>query len=159
MAHPSYLGWRLITVFFLASASIGWAAGYLAGQSGPDANVLAAVLPVVISGAGGALVVLHLKSSEPPTPLSYYITCVAVIVFTSSLLVGAHIGRWLRNYTDEVEFYQAQQVEQAVARNQLEVRMQFLEQCSRQEFIVNHGRRALALPPLPTEVICGKPPP
>ena len=62
MARESTLGRRTITVFFVAAASIGWTAGFLAGQSGPHANVLAAVLPVVISGAGGALVFLHLLS-------------------------------------------------------------------------------------------------
>jgi len=153
------LGWRPITVFFLASASIGWAAGYLAGQSGPDASVLAAVLPVVISGAGGALVVLHLKSPEPPNALSYYVTGFAVIVFTTSLLAGAHVGRWLRNYTDEVGFQQARLLELKLAHSQREAHMQFLERCSRQEFIINRGRQALRLPPLATELICGDLPP
>lgn len=152
-------GWLAVGIFFLASASIGWAAGYLAGQSGPDANVLAAVLPVVISGAGGALVFVHLKSPAPPTPVSYYITGFAVIVFTTSLLAGAHIGRWLRNYTDELEFQQALRMERAVALSQREARMQYLEQCSRHEFIINRGRETMGLPPLSTEQICGPPPP
>lgn len=157
-AHSSP-GSLAVTVFFLASASIGWAAGYLAGQSGPDANVLAAVLPVVISGAGGALVFVHLKSPASRARGRYYITGAAVIVFITSLLAGAHIGRSLRNYTDEHELLHALQMERAVAGRQREARMQFLEQCSRDEFIINRGREAMGLPPLSTERVCGAPPP
>ena len=159
MADVSPLGWCPITVFFVAAASIGWTAGYLAGQSGPDANVLAAVLPVVISGAGGALVVLHLRSPTPPTPVSYYITGFAVLVFTISLLVGSHVGRWLRDYTDEIGYYRVQEFENAAAPIRHAARMQYLERCSRDEYIINQGRRALGLPPLATELICGEPPP
>ena len=85
-------GWIATTVFLVASASIGWTAGFLAGQSGPDAGVLAAVLPVVISGAGGALIMLLLKSPEPPAPQAYYVTGSAVILFTTTLLLGTQNG-------------------------------------------------------------------
>ena len=159
MATESPIGWRPAAVFFLASASIGWAAGYLAGQSGPDANVLAAVLPVVISGAGGALVFQHLRAAAPPTPSNYYLTGFAVIVFIYALLAGTQVGLWVRADGETVAYEQSLRIRHKLAQSQHEARMHYLERCSRQEFIINRGRQALGLPPLSSELICGEPPP
>ena len=148
------IGWGPIAAFFVASAAIGVSAGYLAGQSGPDANVLAAVLPVVISGAGGALVVLHLKSRAPPTPRDYYITAFAVILFTMSLLAGSHTGRWARDYAETIAYEQSLEIRLKLERSRRETLIQFLQRCSRQEFVINRGRHALGLPPILTAVIC-----
>ena len=164
MTSDSSLGWRPIAVFLLAVASVGGTVGYLAGQSGPDAKVLAAVvLPIVISGAGSVLVTL-LKST-PETPLSYYITSFAIIVFITSLLAGAHIGHWSKDYADRIEQEEASEIQKKVIEFQKEIieiqhkiRTQYFQRCAREEYIINRGRQALELSPLPTEFICGDPP-
>ena len=158
MPTESSIGWRPAVVFFLASASIGWGTGYLAGQSGPDANVLAAVLPVVVSGAGGALVFQHLRTAVPPEPADYYITGFAVIVFICALLAGSLTGLWVRTLSETAAYEQSLLIRYKLTQSQHEARMHYLERCSRQEFIINRGRQALGLPPLSSELICGDPP-
>ena len=117
------------------------------------------MLPVVVSGAGGALIFQHLRTAAPPTPAHYYITAIAVIVFISALLAGTQIGLWVKVYSETVAYEQSLLIRHKLAQSQQEVRMHYLERCSRQEFIINRGRLALGLPPLASELICGEPPP
>ena len=150
-AKPKPGIWPARRLVWLASVSIGTATGLLAGQSGPDAHVLAAVLPVVISGAGGALVVLPLKRRQSS---DYVLTAISVILFTISLTIGAQVGRSMRADDETATYLERLKIKERIHKSQYEYQVEFLERCSKDELIINEGRKALGLGPVPDGLLC-----
>lgn len=142
------LGFLILAL--LAPASLGFTTGWLTGQSGPDATVLAAILPAVITGGGWALLAykiklqggtwnLALKHQGRAWNVEYAAISAMVVAFSVFLLVGAHTGRYVREVAE---------------MSKIEERWKLAGECSRRQFLVNKGRKALGQDPLPTEVFC-----
>lgn len=95
-------------LLLLAAISVGAAIGLSVGHTGLDSAVLAAVLPVIITGvAGGAAAVVlkifgsHRKktSSSPSADReTVAIAALAVIAFSFSYVAGMYQGGYLENY-------------------------------------------------------------
>ena len=110
-----------------APLCLGAATGFLTGQTGPDSTVVAAVLPAVLT-AGGAGVYAALAVNE--------------------------FAAYEESRAAHEESLKARERQRKRYAEALDFRRQSLEQCSRNEALVNSGRRALGLAPLPSELFC-----
>ena len=123
--------------------------GFLVGQTGADATVLAAILPVLIAGGGAAAVGLSLS----PKPQNGHTRVLpseiremapkGVILFSASLIVGTYLGGAYKISTQSRTYVQT-----------LQVHFESLEVCSSEEFRINYFREQLGQDPLPPEAFC-----
>lgn len=140
---PSYV--TAVVLGLLSSAVLGLVSGWLAGQTGPDATVVAALLPVVIS-AGGMLFFLWRTGGRADNKTRAFIS-VCLITFSIALACGAHAGKWDRRNTLDSEADKAITLE-------LNRKLAYLEHCTDWEDYINTRRADLNLPPLPSEMFC-----
>ncbi len=83
-----------------AAAALGFTVGLFTGFSGPDASVLAAVLPATLSVAGvAAFIFARIKAddAEQIAPYIHAVSC-AIFIFSVMLLIGAYSGDGIREY-------------------------------------------------------------
>lgn len=80
--------WRGV-VLLIASAILGGGVGWFVGQSGSDAIVLSAVLPMVMTG-GGFLILLRAEVLNDFA--QYIILMLSVIFFVITLVLGSLVG-------------------------------------------------------------------
>lgn len=137
---------QLVLITIAGPSALGFVAGYMTGQSGPDATVLAAVVPAVIS-AGGVVVFSGLRADNRHVSI---ISSACLLFFSVALFLGVNTGVHIRKQAAELNARQA--VEQEIAFHQR--RIQMLQLCSQQEFLLNKRRQESGLPPLPPEAIC-----
>ena len=153
-------GWKWVAVL-LAPLCLGGATGYLTGQTGPDSTVVAALLPAVLTAGGAAVLALKLWKSDNGLPVDFVVASLMVVFFSVSLLAGEYAGLAVSDFA-RYEDSRAAYEESVRARERqrhryaeaLDFRRQSLEQCSRNEALVNSGRKALGLAPLPSELFC-----
>ncbi|MDE0371290.1 MAG: hypothetical protein OXI73_01910 [Rhodospirillales bacterium] len=133
-----------------ALAVLGLTSGFLVGQAGATADILAAVLPVVIVGGGAAA--LGISFANPTTaenrparlpaairPMAAY----GVIIFSLALLTGNYGGTVYKVWT------------QNTARNNaIHLHLERLDNCALDEYSVNAARHELGIPPLPSAAFC-----
>ena len=150
------------TLVISAPVFLGTAAGWLTGQTGADSTVVAAVLPAVLTGGGGALLAFKLKTDGKDWHQDFVVASAFVTVFSLFLVVGTYLGMGLEERAAEEDIVSALEAEEnarEINRRQsamdLDFRYKFLEECSRKEAIINASRKVLGLQPIPTEVICG----
>ena len=134
------------TALLIASATLGGGVGWFVGQSGSDAMVLSAVLPMVLTG-GGFLVLL--RAAALSDFAQYIILILSMIFFVITLVIGSLVGNANRLNSEEER-------RKKELNRSIEFRIKFLEQCSADEYRINELRkRLLNLPPLSSEVFCG----
>lgn len=133
-----------------APAALGFAVGLLTGQTGPDSTVVAAVLPVVLSVIGGALLVFKASTTDDGVPPAAILTSTSVVLFSTFVVVGVYIALFMADRAAHTQ----------ILKNRLsfmeavEFRRETLERCSANQFVVNGGRATLGLAPLPAEAFC-----
>lgn len=159
--HKSSLGVFPTVLVFSAPVALGIATGLLTGQTGVDSTVVAAVLPAVLTGGGGALLAFKLKTDNDGWARDYLVASAAVVLFSISLVLGVYSALYIN---DRAAYEQSTAAtKEAIAAHELwrkhlvedlVFRKKMIEQCSKNEALVNAGRRALALPPLPTDAFC-----
>ena len=144
-----------------APLCLGAATGFLTGQTGPDSTVVAAVLPAVLTAGGTAVLVLKLKKRDAGLEPDFVVASLSVVLFSLFLLAGVYAALVVNDFAAYAESRVAHE-ESLMARERqrkryaeaLDFRRQSLEQCSRNEALVNSGRKALGLAPLPSELFC-----
>ncbi len=126
---------------FAISAGTGWLAGELTGASGPHSNVVAAVVPVLMSGIGGAIGFKAIwgRGDYTDLVLASAFAAVFLVVFRYALYSAVETRQNIANY-------KIQQIQ--------EKRMTYLENCSLEQLRLNDGREMLGLPPLKFETVC-----
>lgn len=140
----------------LAAAVLGLVVGALTGVSGPDASVLAAVLPAVLTLVGTAAGFLVSKGDSGV----HRTRAVSglIILFALGLPIGAHFGAWYRSYSEGMEFDKARdewEKEQQQARQDSRNRhTENLKSCTILEFRMNAERASLGLPRLTIWQVC-----
>ena len=152
--------WSWIAVIG-APLCLGAATGFLTGQTGPDSTVVAAVLPAVLTAAGAAVLALKLKKADAGLEPDFVVASLSVVLFSLFLLAGVYAALVVNEFA-AYEESRATHEESLKARERqrkryaeaLDFRRQSLEQCSRNEALVNSGRKALGLAPLPSELFC-----
>ena len=147
----------------LAAVVLGFTVGALTGVSGPDATVLAAVLPVVLSAAGPAAVLVASKGDGGKRRTRA--VSGLIVLFAVGLLVGVPSGAWYDEFTDTVKFNEAQDRARE-AFNEAQERAQEaretardrhpqdLRECTVLEYKVNAQRSEIKLPPLTISQVC-----
>ena len=123
----------------LAPATLGFAAGLLTGQTDADSTVVAAVLPAILTGAGGALLAMKIKAHGGAWSPDYVVAALSVVLFSAFLVIGLYSALALNEQDEHLD-----------RRDEYFYKIQ----CSRNEYIVNRGRLALGLDPLPMEAFC-----
>lgn len=136
-----------------AALILGFVVGVLTGVSGPDATVLAAVLPVVLSAAGGSagffVTKLGDNGKRPLRAVSWLI-----ILFSAGLLVGTFFGSWARGYDQAVGLRAARNARWAEQQNARDRHVEDLKNCMILEVRMNAQREALKRPPLTISQVC-----
>ena len=150
---------RLITLVGLGI--LATTTGILVGQSGVDATVLAAVLPVVIAGGGcAALGISFIRTAQNGRPLWLPrdirpAAAIGVSVFSVMLLVGTYVGGLYKIWTQSVTYKEAN----LLWGESFTLRIDRLHQCTEEQVRINGIRTELELPPLPIHVVCPDFPP
>ena len=144
--------WRTLVVLS-APVGLGFAAGLLTGQTGADSTVVAAVLPALLTGIGGGLLALTLKTHNNDWAPNYVITSASIALFSVSLVAGVYLAL----YTKDIVAYDDSIKQRHRYVDALAFRRRSLEQCSKNEYIVNTSRKALGLAPLSFENFCDIP--
>ena len=129
----------------LSSAILGGVTGWLAGQTGPDATVMAALLPVTVS-AGGMLFFLW-STGRGAGNRTWVFTSLCLISFSIALASGVGVGERDREKASEKKADTRFAVK-------LERELIYLEKCSDWENYVNGYRAVRDLPPLPSDAFC-----
>ena len=153
-ARPdSRLGFWPTLLVVAAPAALGTATGWLTGQTGADSTVVAAVLPAVLTGGGGVLLAFKLKRDSGGWARDYLFTSAAVVVFSAFLVVGVQyalhlkvVARYEQSARDMADLENARVLWRHHLIEDLDFRTRMIEQCSKNEALVNAGRSALGLP-------------
>ena len=135
----------------ITSVALGLTVGWLTGLSGPDSTVIAAVLPVIISGAA-AVIVLKLKNGKDSEHLARL--CVLALLFSGSLYLGTTIGVFDRDRDAREALFGEIDTRQEYWEKRLPKLDIYLQACSEIEARVNHFREHEGLSPLKSEVFC-----
>ena len=132
----------------LAIALLGILVGWLTGASGSNEasglhpQVVAAVVPVVITASG---LVLYYAALKFPEKLSRMAASCGLIIFCITILFGVSGSTYFQRYAA------AQDISSVLI-----LQRSILEDCSKQEKNVNRTRELLELPDLPSEYFCGQ---
>ena len=124
-----------------SSAVLGYVVGVFVGRSGPSPEVVAAMIPAVLTLAGGVVI---FKSED----VHFVLGPLSVILFSGWLVYGGSSGHLERKVV-QIE-------EQKIATvNAQKDKFLYLVSCSQIEKDVNNYRKYLLdLPPLKNEVFC-----
>ena len=129
----------------LSSAILGGATGWLAGQTGPDATVVAALLPVTVSAGGVSFVLWRQGRGADNRAWAFMSLC--LILFSIALVAGVSAGKRDRDVSFE------EKADKGFVL-QLQRELEYLEICSDRENYINGYRAARNLPPLPSDMFC-----
>ena len=151
------------TVPGLAAVILGFAVGVLTGASGPDATVLAAVLPAVLSAVG--IVIGFLSTRGDSGKRRTRAVGGLIILFSAGLLVGTWSGATVRDLKETAAYNMAADEQQKAQAEQQEAQKEALEaarrrhiadleSCTYLELRVNNQRAALELPPVTISQVC-----
>lgn len=134
-------------VLALAIALLGILVGWLTGASGSNEasglhpQVVAAVVPVVITASG---LVLYYAALKFPEKLSRMAASCGLIIFCITILLGVSLSRFFLEFTAVKDLSSV-----------LRIKSSILIECSQQEYLINKVRSDLGLPDLPSEYFCG----
>ena len=115
----------------------------------------------MLTGGGGALLAFKLKRDSGGWARDYLLTSAAVVVFSASLVAGVQwafhvdrVDRYEQRLIDMHDLDNARVLWRHYVVEDLDFRTKMIEQCSKNEALVNAGRSALGLPTLSTEAFC-----
>lgn len=128
-------------ILISAPLAFGWVVGYFVGQSDSEAVILAAVLPVVLSGIGMFFVLKSTTVGELDARI--IMVSIFIILFSGSLYGGSKEGKYDKGTAKTLNLQQA-----------LEARFGYLQNCSVEELRINEFRKDLDLPLLESSVFC-----
>lgn len=135
-----------------APAVFGWVAGFFVGQSDSQAVILAAVLPVVLSGIG---IVFAFRPTDNTQHHIRIVASLFMILFSVSLYFGAQEGKYRKGLEEKDNLNKALKAKSAAQLNQRQARFDYLQNCSDAELKINEFRKELLkLPPLESSVFC-----
>lgn len=141
---------RATLLVYCAPAALGLATGMLTGLTGTDSTVVAALLPVVLTGIGGALLAFKLKLNRQTWTREHLVASAAVVLFSVFLIGGVHLGLFF----DSVGFERESTRQRLRMKDDLELRKTMLDVCTRNEAKGNSARIQLGLPPLSPKAYC-----
>lgn len=152
-SSPNYylVAINLFALFVLAATS-----GFLVGQASNNANLLAAVLPLVIAGGGAAALGLNYRDGAPASlpPFTQFFAACGVIVFSVAFLLGSHVGVSYKDWTQEDSRARALKLQEDSHARALRLHAERLYDCGILEVRTNDTRQKLGLEPLPTSAFC-----
>lgn len=128
-------------LLLVAPAVYGGVCGIFVGESNEPAAILAAVLPVGLSGIG-ALVFFKSANGSEQHDVRIMVS-LFLIMFSISLLLGAQQGWRAVDERDRDNLADA-----------FMARFTYLQDCSVEELKINEFREKLELPPLESSVFC-----
>lgn len=134
-----------------APAVFGWVVGKLVGQSNSEAVILAAVLPVVLSGIG---IVFAFNSTADRQHQIKIVASLFMILFSAFLYWGAQEGKYQKGLEEKDNLDKALEAKSAAQFNQRQARFNYLQNCSVAELKINSIREELDLKPLESSVFC-----
>ena len=137
-----------------APAALGFATGMLTGLTGTDSTVVAALLPVVLTGIGGALLAFKLKLNRQTWTREHLVASAAVVLFSVFLIGGVHSGLFFNSVDFERESARESARQRLRLKDDLELRKTMLAECTRNEAKGNSARIQLGLPPLSPKAYC-----
>ena len=129
---------------------LGAAAGWVTGLTGTDSTVVAAVLPALLTGGGGALLAIKLRRENDGWAREFLYTCSFVVIFAIFFVPSIH-GALI--YQDKAMERQ-REIQRKHHAQDIDFRMKSLLRCSENEVHVNEKRKADNLAPLPPEAFC-----
>lgn len=142
-------GWPLIFIIF-APISLGMAVGMLAGLTEADPTVIAAIIPALLAGVGGALFVFKTRGDDNQSSPELRRVCFAVTVFSVSLMAGFQ----LQVYFQQKEERDKRNEQREYFKRDLSFHRAVLTLCSDTEAYINTRRANANLAPLPSEMFC-----
>ena len=144
------MGFWNTALVYVAPVFLGGAAGWLTGQTEADSTVVAAVLPAVLTGGGGALLAFKLKRENNVWARDFLNACGFVVIFSVALVLSMHGALTVKDLaTDEDRETQRKRYAE-----DLDFRRESLLQCSWNEARVNSVRETAGLSALPPEAFC-----
>lgn len=126
--------------------------GILTGVSGPDASVLAAVLPATLTAAG--TVAAYLAFGGGGGERRTRAISSLIILFSAALLAGTYFGSWFRNYSQDKALDRAKTVLREEQKQAKDDYIEELKSCTILELQINEKRRFLELPELTIWQVC-----
>ena len=132
-----------------ALAVLALTTGFLVGQAGSTATVLAAVMPIIIAGGGAAALGLSFSGGGDSGQIRRLpatmrpAAALGVIIFSTTLLAGNYAGTSYKVWT--------QNEARATA---IRLHLDRLKECILDEYTINTARRDISLPPLPPQAFC-----
>lgn len=154
--------------FFLACGVVGFETGWLAGWSGPDASVLAAVLPVILGAFISSVGILaaramsqDVKKKSEMLLWPMLLLSTAAIVFTAMLQSGVGLasggleGENLEIREEALALETAQRKAEAhAAQEQLGLVYAYISSCTEVWSTINRVRHSARLEPLTISQVC-----
>ena len=128
----------------VSAVALGMLSGWLTGQSGPNDTVVAAAIPAILSLGGGALAFVSARARDMVGAVHAVAFIVAFCVFFKVSVTYAVEERREDNRLSAIEAKEAH--------------LRDMEKCSKAERLINEGRTALELNPLPPGYFCKTPP-
>ena len=160
--------WPFVLLFWVASAVLGWEIGWLTGHTGPDATVLAAVLPAMLSAVAAGVGLVTVRASVwVDESNSLVLRCRVTVVATAAIMfVGAmHVGvgqgvdhgekqldDFEQRQLNRLEIQEKAEVRKAVAR--VERIYEYLESCRGVRDRINEFRKDVELKALTLGQAC-----
>lgn len=143
---------------FFGLATLGSTVGFLSGSSGPDATVLAALLPAVLSIlGGGAAAAVVVKQAVARNEL-LLTSGIGIAIFSATLMIGSYFGSNHEANVRSAAYADAYNANQALRQirqwRDLTDYHRRLDQCMHVEIRLNDTRKKLNLPPLSPAQIC-----
>lgn len=130
--------------------ALGAAAGWVTGLTGTNPTVVAAVLPALLTGGGGALLAIKLRRENDGWAREFLYTCSFVVIFAISFVPSMHGALVYRAVAMEGQ----REIQRRHHAEDVDFRMKSLLRCSENEVRVNEKRKADNLVPLPPEAFC-----
>lgn len=154
---PNRLSLKEWLCVHLAASSVGFVTGFLAGQAGSNPSIVSSVLPAVVTAAGGVL--LTYRGVHQNGTGKSHVTLISVIIFMFSLFlfIGFNYGTFVEEKSSRGADNAAREAyrrDLEVDMGALELKQEYLFECSKAESYVNTRREFLGLPPVPPEIFC-----
>lgn len=119
-----------VALALTAPLVLGAVAEWWGGLTGADSAVVAAVVPAVLTGGGGALLAIHMRSNGTPWSEKFGFVAAGVIVLSLGLVAGMHGALVYKEYAYERKRAKIRLMEQKEVIAHIQFRMQALEKCA-----------------------------
>ena len=136
--------------------ALGAAAGWVTGLTETNSAVVAAVLPVVLTGVGGALLAFKLREGKGAWTEEAANTSGFVVLFTIALVLSLHGGLVYKESAEDRQRERERETMRTHLAEDIDFRMSILLKCAKNESIVNAVRKEAGQTPLPFETICAR---